>query len=78
MKKANLTPSQIKTLQFDIQITAKYNNTPKEISEKLKQIDTFLKLAFDLHIIDEYSDVTKIMRAVGGAGLEELNRQKTA
>lgn len=74
MRKQTLTNNQIETLKASIRCTVQYHsNEPGAVSKKLKKIDEFLKLAADLYIIDDYSEVAKIMKAVGDAGLDEYN-----
>lgn len=72
MKKQTLTNNQIETLKAGIRCTVQYHsNEPETISKKLKMIDEFLKLAAELYIIDDYSEVARIMKAVGDAGIDE-------
>lgn len=77
MKKQKLTVNQIETLKNGIRCTIHYHsNEPEKISKKLKQIDDFLKMAADLYIIEDYSEVTKIMKEIGEAALSEYELNK--
>lgn len=74
MRKQTLTNGQIETLKASIRCTVQYHSQePETISKKLKMIDEFLKLAAELYIIEDYSEVTKIMKAVGDAGIDEYD-----
>lgn len=78
MKKATLTNNQIEILKYNLEIAIKYHDDNETITAKLKEIDSFLKMAFDLHIIDDYSDITKIMKTIGDAGIQALNKKNIA
>lgn len=78
MKKATLTNNQIEILKYNLEIAIKYHDDNETITAKLKEIDNFLKMAFDLHIIDDYSDITKIMKQIGDAGIQALNKKNMA
>jgi hypothetical protein len=81
MRKQTLTTNQIETLKADMRFTVQYNHNSETgaeaISARIKQIDSFLKMAFDLHLIDDYKQVSNIMQQVTGAGLQELDLQRT-
>lgn len=74
MKKQTLTVNQIETLKANMRCAVQYHsNDGQYISKKLNQLQDFLRLAFDLHIIDDYSQVDKITKQVIGAGMNELD-----
>lgn len=70
-----MTKKQIETLIFDAQIAVRThaNNTDK-IMQHLKSIETFLKTAYELHIIDSYNEVIRIQKQVGQAAMAELEK----
>lgn len=79
MRKQTLSKKQIETLKLVMRTAARTNNTSADyIGRKISQIDQFLKLAAELYIIDDYSDVAKIMKEVCSAGLDELDQIKKA
>ena len=81
MKKQTLTNNQIETLKANMRCAVQYHsNDGQYISKKLNQLQDFLRLAFDLHIIEDYSQVQDITKKVTDAGLSELDliRRTTA
>lgn len=74
MRKQTLTKNQVETLKVNIRAAVQYHsNSADYIGKKLQQIDQFLKLAAELYILDDYSEVARIMKEVGDAGLDELD-----
>lgn len=66
-----MTKKQIERLEMWARVIVHtYNNTDEMIS-KLKEIDTFIKMFFDMHLIDNYKEVDKITRQIWGAALAE-------
>lgn len=77
MRKQTLTKNQIEILKASMRCTVQYHyNEYQAVSNKIQQIDKFLKAAADLYLID-YSEVAKIMKQVGDAGLSELELQRS-
>lgn len=77
MKKANFTKDQIETLLIDGQIAVSTNlafNNPNKITSDLNKINDFLKVAFELHLIDDYNDVLKLQKQIGAAAMEEYEK----
>lgn len=77
MKKANFTKDQIETLLIDGQIAVSTNlafNNPNKITSDLNKINNFLKVAFELHLIDDYNDVLKLQKQIGAAAMEEYEK----
>lgn len=77
MKKANFTKDQIETLLIDGQIAVSANltfNNPDKITADLNKINDFLKIAFELHLIDDYNDVLKLQKQIGSAAMEEYKK----
>lgn len=81
MKRQTLTNNQIETLKANMRCAVQYHSNDGEyISKKLNELQDFLRLAFDLHIIQDYSQVQDIIKKVTDAGLDELDlmRRTTA
>lgn len=77
MKKANFTKDQIETLLIDGQIAVSTNlvfNNPDKITSDLNKINDFLKIAFELHLIDDYNDVLKLQKQIGSAAMKEYEK----
>lgn len=77
MKKANFTKNQIETLLIDGQIAVSANltfNKPDKITADLNKINDFLKIAYELHLIDDYDDVLKLQKQIGSAAMEEYKK----
>lgn len=73
MKKMKLTPAMVERLQLTMRIRVdNEKDYPGSISKTFKQLDEFLKLAYDLYLIEDYDEVAKITKAVGEAGMDEL------
>jgi hypothetical protein len=74
MKKQTLTKNQVEILKVNIRAAVQYHSSSADyIGKKLQQIDQFLKLAAELYILDDYSEVARIMKEVGDAGLDEFD-----
>ena len=70
-----MTKKQVETLLIDAQIAVRrHANDTDKIMQELKNIETFLKTAYELHIIDNYDEVIKIQRQVGQAAMDELEK----
>lgn len=70
-----MTKKQVETLLIDAQIAVRrHANDTDKIMQDLKNIEAFLKTAYELHIIDNYDEVIKIQRQVGQAAMDELEK----
>lgn len=70
-----MTKKQIETLLIDAQISVRaHANDTNKIMQDLKNIEAFLKTAYDLHLIDNYNEVIKIQKLVGQAAMAELDK----
>lgn len=70
-----MTKKQIETLLIDAQISVRaHANDTNKIMQDLKNIEAFLKTAYDLHLIDNYNEVIKIQKLVGQAAMSELDK----
>lgn len=71
-----MTKKQIERLEMWARVIVHtYNNTDEMIS-KLKEIDTFIKMFFNMHLIDNYKEVDKITRQIWGVALAEHEKMQ--